>query len=293
MDDTANFMQNLPAIAKKLDRTLGETRYPTMLRPNPKKIHDMVYAIRALLFPTYFASADERTLPCILEALTTHTWGLARQIHDALPHPCPEDQSACPAFARGLHEATVFMNQLPQIAVWLEEDVEAAYDGDPAASGHDEIILAYPGFFAVLIYRFAHQLCQQKIPLIPRIMTELAHTVTGIDIHPGAEIGRRFFIDHGTGVVIGGTAIIGQNVKIYQGVTLGAFSFPKDDHGNLVRDTKRHPTVGDNVTIYSGATILGGHTTIGHDSVIGGNVWLTQSVPAWSKVTSKPSIEVK
>jgi serine O-acetyltransferase len=166
----------------------------------------------------------------------------------------------------------------------LATDVRAAYDGDPAARCFDEIIFSYPGLYAIMTYRLAHELHELDVPLIPRIMTEHAHSRTGIDIHPGTRVGPAFFIDHGTGVVVGGTAVIGANVKLYQGVTLGAFSFDKDADGQLVRHTKRHPTIEDDVVIYAGATILGGDTIIGRGSVIGGNVWLTHSVPPGTRV---------
>ncbi|MCX6089015.1 MAG: serine acetyltransferase [Candidatus Atribacteria bacterium] len=177
-----------------------------------------------------------------------------------------------------------FFKELPAIREMLEEDVQAAFDGDPAAKSTDETIFSYPCIVAVSIYRMAHELFIQGVPLIPRMMTEYAHSVTGIDIHPGAQIGKSFFIDHGTGVVIGETCVIGDNVKIYQGVTLGALSFPKDERGKIIRGTKRHPTIEKMVTIYAGATILGGETIIGEGSVVGGNVWLTHSLPALTKV---------
>ncbi len=187
--------------------------------------------------------------------------------------------------AEGQQAAVEFLGTLPEIRRILLTDVQAAYDGDPAASGRDEIIFCYPGMLAVTIHRIAHQLYRQKIPLIPRMMSEYSHSRTGIDIHPGATIGPSFFIDHGTGVVIGETCEIGTGVKIYQGVTLGALSFAKDGEGNLVRGTKRHPTLQNNVVIYANATILGGHTVIGENSVVGANVWLTKSVPANTTVT--------
>lgn len=192
-------------------------------------------------------------------------------------------------------ELTVeFMNKLPEIARMLNTDVEAAYYGDPAAISREEILLSYPGFEAVSIYRLAHALYEMDIPLLPRIMTEQAHGKTGIDIHPGATIGKYFFIDHGTGVVIGETCTIGEHVKIYQGVTLGAKSFELDEHGNPVKGIKRHPDIEDNVVIYAEATILGGTTRIGHDSVIGGNVWLMESVEPNSNVyASDPKPKVK
>jgi serine O-acetyltransferase len=183
------------------------------------------------------------------------------------------DQAAC-----------AFMDTLPEVSRLLNTDITAAYLGDPAAKGKTEIMLAYPSFEAVSIFRLAHSLHVLGVPLIPRMMTEYAHQKTGIDIHPGATVGESFFIDHGTGVVIGETCTIGKGVKLYQGVTLGAKSFEMDENGNPVKGIKRHPDIGDRVVIYAGATILGGNTHIGEDSVIGGNVWLTHSVPAGSKV---------
>ena len=182
-----------------------------------------------------------------------------------------------------------FVKTIPAVKKLVESDVEAAYEGDPAAMSRMEVVMAYPGLYAVTVHRLAHELYKLKVPVIPRIMSELAHSKTGIDIHPGATIGERFFIDHGTGVVIGETCVIGRNVKLYQGVTLGAKSFAKDpDTGALVKGIKRHPNVEDNVVIYAGATILGGDTTIGHDSEIGGSVWLISSVPPNSRVYNKP-----
>ena len=186
-----------------------------------------------------------------------------------------------------------FVKTLPAVKKLVESDVEAAYEGDPAAMSRMEVVMAYPGLYAVTVHRLAHELYKLKVPVIPRIMSELAHSKTGIDIHPGATIGERFFIDHGTGVVIGETCVIGRNVKLYQGVTLGAKSFAKDpDTGALVKGIKRHPNVEDNVVIYAGATILGGDTTIGHDSEIGGSVWLISSVPPNSRVYNHPPAPV-
>lgn len=176
---------------------------------------------------------------------------------------------------------------LPELRDILLADVEAAYNGDPAARCYDEIILSYPGLKAIAIQRLAHVLFCAGVPLIPRMMTEYAHSETGIDIHPGATLGRGVFIDHGTGVVIGETAVLGNNVRIYQGVTLGAVSFPKNACGVLIKGLRRHPTIGSNVTIYSGASVLG-DVTIGDDSVIGGNVWLTESLPQGTKITALP-----
>jgi serine O-acetyltransferase len=179
-----------------------------------------------------------------------------------------------------------FLGDLPSVRAVLQTDVTAAYEGDPAAISNEEIILAYPGVEAIAVQRMAHRLYQRHVALIPRIMTEWAHNKTGIDIHPGAEIGPHFFIDHGTGVVIGETTVIGKHVKIYQGVTLGAKSFPKDEKGRVVKGNKRHPNIEDEVTIYAGATILG-NVTIGKGSIIGGNVWLLDSVPPHTMVYSE------
>ena len=186
-------------------------------------------------------------------------------------------------------QITEFFSHIDEIQALIESDTIAAYEGDPAAKSREEIMLSYPAFEAIGIYRVAHVLYQMEIPLLPRMLTEYAHSQTGIDIHPGATIGSHFFIDHGTGVVIGETTIIGNNVKIYQGVTLGAKSFEFNKEGILIRGKKRHPNIGNNVIIYSGATILGGDTTIGDGCIIGGNVWLTHSVePNKTVITARP-----
>lgn len=196
--------------------------------------------------------------------------------------------------ARGQQSAIQFLDSIPAMRLLLATDVAAAFEGDPAASGLDEIIFCYPGLEAVTVHRIAHQLFRQEIPLIPRIMSEWSHGQTGIDIHPGATIGPSFFIDHGTGVVIGETCQIGTGVKIYQGVTLGALSFPKDSEGNIVRGAKRHPTIEDGVVIYANATILGGETVLGENSVIGASVWMTKSVPPNTVVTIEtPSLRLR
>ena len=201
----------------------------------------------------------------------------------------------CASAAKAIAEQ--FMAELPKIRAVLQEDIAAAYEGDPAAMSKMEIVMAYPGLHAISVHRLAHALYRLKVPILPRVMSELAHSRTGIDIHPGATIGEHFFIDHGTGVVVGETTVIGRNVKLYQGVTLGALSFPKDEEtGMLMKGHKRHPNVEDNVVIYAGATILGGDTTIGHDSEIGGNVWLMDSIPPYSRVynqTPFPRIKTK
>ena len=185
-----------------------------------------------------------------------------------------------------------FVAELPEVKRLVETDVQAAYDGDPAATSRMEVVMAYPGLYAVTVHRLAHVLYKLGVPIVPRVMSELAHSKTGIDIHPGATIGERFFIDHGTGVVIGETTVIGRNVRLYQGVTLGGLSFDKDASGALVKGLKRHPNIEDNVVIYANATILGGETTVGHDSEIGGNVWLKDSVPPYSRVYNQPPAPV-
>ncbi len=198
----------------------------------------------------------------------------------------------CQERAREL--ASTFIERIPEVRERLALDVQAAYDGDPAAQHTAEIILAYPSLIAVTIYRYAHELHKMGVVLMPRIMTEHAHYLTGIDIHPGARIGRSFFIDHGTGVVIGETTDIGDSVKIYQGVTLGALSFPKDERGRVIRGAKRHPTVGHNVTIYANATVLGGNTVIGDGAVVGGSVFVTQSVEPGHQVSiTAPVLRVR
>jgi len=211
---------------------------------------------------------------------------------ESMKGPCG-DCADCAARAKETTEK--FLAALPRIRTLLQGDITAAYEGDPAATSEMEVVMAYPGFQAIAVHRLAHELYLSKVPILPRIMSEIAHTRTGIDIHPGATIGERFFIDHGTGVVIGETTVIGRNVKLYQGVTLGALSFPKDEKtGMLLKGHKRHPNVEDNVVIYAGATILGGETVIGHDSEIGGNVWLMSSIPPHSRVyNATPAPNVK
>ena len=211
---------------------------------------------------------------------------LAEQAENAFRYQCEfEKCKDCGDCRKKAEEAVMtLVESLPNIRDLLQRDIQAAYDGDPAACSLMEIVMSYPGLQAIAIHRIAHVLYQKGVPLISRVMSEQAHSSTGIDIHPGARIGGGFFIDHGTGVVIGETCVIGENVKLYQGVTLGALSFPKDEHGNPIKGIKRHPEVRDNATIYAGATILGGETVVGEGAVIGGNVWLTHSVPPGAKV---------
>lgn len=256
--------------------------------PSQEAVTEILESFFAVLFPGYFGQYDLTwsSLGYHIGRRVDELYGKLRaEFWKAIRHECKRLGRACQHCEKKSEaEAYALIEKVPALRELLCEDVEAAFGGDPAAKSFDEIIAGYPCIIAISTYRVAHEIHVQGIPLIPRMMTEVAHSRTGIDIHPGAAIGRRFFIDHGTGVVIGETTEIGDDVKIYQGVTLGALSFPKDACGQLVRDTKRHPTIEDGVTIYSGATILGGDTVIGRKSIVGGNVWLTHSVEAGTKV---------
>ena len=210
---------------------------------------------------------------------------LTRQIARALRHECREIATDRDFEAEAQRHALALLEAIPDLRLKLAEDAQAAFDGDPAAKGLDEILFCYPGMSAITVHRIAHPLYQMGVPLLPRMMTEYAHAKTGIDIHPGADLGGRFFIDHGTGVVIGETTKIGDNVKIYQGVTLGALSFPRDENGLILRDRKRHPTIQDDVVIYANATILGGETVVGRGAIIGSSAWVTRSVDPGARVT--------
>ncbi len=271
-----------------IDRIVSEAENRPLLsaidaapRPQKKEIIEILRLLQEVVYPGFFGDAVlyRANLHDHLGDVLFHIHlRLAKEIEKALPLAGGRDANAVDLTTR-------FFEGLPGIADLLAEDVRAAFDGDPAATGFDEIVLAYPGVKAVFTYRLAHALYDLGVPLIPRIMTEFAHLETGVDIHPGARIGRSFFIDHGTGTVIGETTDIGDRVKLYQGVTLGALSFPKNERGELIRGRKRHPTVMDDVVIYAGATILGGETVIGKGCVIGGSVWLTSSVPPGTRVT--------
>lgn len=259
---------NIKNISAKLDAIAAESGYPTITTKIVDDAAMLMDKLKILFFPSVFAPSEP--VRAHREITLEETYALLHGICLAiLGKECNE---------KAEHITEEFMFALPEIAEELRNDIHAAYDGDPAASSENEIILAYPAFEAISAYRPAHILYKLGLPLLPRILTEAAHKKTGIDIHPGATIGHTFFIDHGTGVVIGETCVIGDNVKLYQGVTLGAKSFEKDENGNPVKGIKRHPNIGNNVVIYAGATILGGDTFIGDNCVIGGNVWLTHSV---------------
>ena len=252
-------------------------------------VHKVLNDLIAVLFPGCHGHEPvrEKQLKSFMtRKLKSATTKLNEQIERVFQYECKQQHCKdCDKCGEKADEAIVHMvSSLPKIQQILQHDIVAAYEGDPAAKSTMEVVLSYPGVYAIIVHRVAHLLYEKSVPLIPRIMSEYAHSTTGIDIHPGAEIGPGFFIDHGTGVVIGETSIIGQNVKLYQGVTLGALSFEKDANGRLVKGIKRHPEVEDNVVIYAGATILGGKTVIGKNSEVGGNVWLTHSIPAGSTV---------
>lgn len=244
------------------------------LLPDRMEVTRLIRDLQTILFPRFF---PHPRLDSMEDILSTAHRRLMEQTAVALPFGKP---MACDAGCVGER----LLESLPRVKGLLLKDVEAIYDGDPAAANREIIILCYPGFYATMIHRLAHELYLLKVPLLPRMMSEYAHEKTGIDIHAGASIGEYFCIDHGTGVVIGETALIGNHVKIYQGVTLGARSFELDNEGKPVKGTKRHPNIGDYVVIYAGATILGGDTYIGSNSTIGGNVWITKSVPENSTV---------
>jgi serine O-acetyltransferase len=264
--------------------------------PSHAEIVRVLMTIHELLFPGYIGAQGLTGASLKLRVESRMVWlyeVLTEQIHRAIGHGKTVGEHCIVPDKEAADCAECFLAQLPRLREILATDVEAAYEGDPAAACFDEIIFSYPSIYAVMVYRLAHVLYSMRVPLIPRIMTEHAHYRTGIDIHPGTEIGSHFFIDHGTGVVIGGTARIGNNVKLYQGVTLGAFSFDKDSKGELIRNTKRHPSIEDDVVVYAGATILGGETVIGRGSVIGGNVWLTHSVPPGTRVVQEsPNLRI-
>ena len=249
------------------------------LIPNRKEIVKVIKDLQSLLFPNYFKHSEgSENVLSQTELLLNIYNRLIEQIKGAYAF------NGTPMEETPEELCNAFIERLPEIKKLLIKDIEAIYEGDPAAKCHEEVLICYPGFYAISIFRLAHELYTLKVPLIPRVMTEYAHEKTGIDIHAGATVGEYFFIDHGTGIVIGETTTIGNHVKIYQGVTLGAKSFELDENGAPVKNIKRHPDIGNNVVIYANATILGGNTKIGDNCVIGGNTWLTHSVEAGSTI---------
>ncbi len=291
VETCARLKSELPAIAERIIDHCGDNRCFTHVDFDPicseKDVLRIIENLREVLFPGYFT--PEKIDPIDLKYSIGKTVSrlydmLSEQITRAIRHDCLRYDLPCTRCEdQGHRAALALLSTIPEQRRVLATDVQAIYEGDPAAKSHDEIIFSYPGLMAISVYRIAHRLYDLGVPLLPRMMTEYAHSVTGIDIHPGARIGERFVIDHGTGVVVGETTVIGDNVRIYQGVTLGALSLPRNA-GERLRGKKRHPTIEDDVIIYSGATILGGETVIGARSVIGGNVWLTESVPPDTRV---------
>jgi serine O-acetyltransferase len=293
MATDSKLKQSLPAITERIIETYEECGAIHHLGHSPlpsyREVVEVLADLREILYPGY-----GRRQNLHLGNVAYHVGDLVDSLHDRLTqqiarafrHNCRAKDLETDFEAKAQDIVVQFLDSLPELRRTLADDVQAAYDGDPAAKSLDEIVFCYPGVAAISIYRLAHVLVGLRVPLIPRMMTEYAHAKTGIDIHPGATIGHRFFIDHGTGVVIGETTEIGEGVKIYQGVTLGALSFPRDEStGEVVRGSKRHPTIEDGVVIYANATILGGQTVVGHHAVIGSSAWITRSVAPYTTVT--------
>ncbi|MBR1898492.1 MAG: serine acetyltransferase [Oscillospiraceae bacterium] len=265
-------------------RTVDEVK--TFDLPDNDVLEIVLRSLQRIIFPGYFRNKAFKVYTVrnnISMLLEDVIYKLTKQIAIVLRYDPQYEHASEEIVTERAEELTfAFLDQIPKIRDFIETDVQAAFDGDPAAYSKTEIIYSYPGLYAIMVNRIAHEFFLLGVPMIPRIMTELAHSKTGIDIHPGASIGRYFFIDHGTGIVIGETTEIGEHVRVYQGVTLGALS---TRGGQSLRGKKRHPTIEDNVTIYSGASILGGETVVGHDAVIGGNAFITKSVPAGARVS--------
>ncbi|HTU92604.1 MAG TPA: serine acetyltransferase [Gemmataceae bacterium] len=297
--------ETLPDIVESVVATYTECSRTSHLghKPLPSReaVGEILCDLLDILYPGYWRKQNLH-----IGNVEYHVGDLIDGLHDklmvqiarALRHEqdCapPDAQFDLDFEALAQQKAVELLKRLPDVRMELEQDVQAAFEGDPAAKSYHEVIFCYPGLEAVSVYRVAHELLLLAVPLIPRMMTEFAHSRTGIDIHPGARIMPGFFIDHGTGVVIGETCDIGRNVKLYQGVTLGALSFPRDSAGNIIRGMKRHPTLEDEVVVYANATILGGDTVIGHHAVIGSNVWITQSVAPSTVVSlEKPSLRMR
>jgi serine O-acetyltransferase len=281
-------------IARTYEGDIGINFIDVSNLPVRDKILEVLGLLVEILFPGYTGkrTVTKSNVNFIVIDILYHVYTeLSEQIERAYKYQCRMqncDTGDCRTMAE---DATLhLLTQLPKIRDLLKGDVGAAFDGDPAAKSYEEIVISYPCLTAIATYRIAHELYLREVPLIPRIMSECAHSKTGIDIHPGATIGKNFFIDHGTGVVIGETTVIGNNVKIYQGTTLGAMSFPKDERGRIIKGQKRHPTIEDDVTIYAEATILG-NITVGKGATIGGNVWVKQPVPAgYTVITANPDL---
>lgn len=293
--------ETLPEITEAVVATITECGRTSHLGHRPLPSREVIVEILCdfldILYPGYWRRQNlhlgnvEYHIGDLIDGLHDK---LTQQIARALRHEYCREQPHVDFEAVAQQKTVELLKRLPDLRQQLELDVQAAFEGDPAAKGYHEIIFCYPGLEAVTVYRIAHELLLLGVPLIPRMMTEHAHSRTGIDIHPGARIGHSFFIDHGTGVVIGETCDIGNQVKLYQGVTLGALSFPRDAAGNIIRGMKRHPTLEDEVVVYANATILGGDTVLGHHAVIGSSVWLMHGVPPYTVVSlEKPSLRIR
>lgn len=294
----------IPQIERISESLCAPAPYQTMTYESPgdspmpslEALTEMMSRLRAALFPGYFGNThiSSNSLRYHMSANLDSIFRLlTEQIRRGICFTCADTQQHCPQCGRDAEEkALCFLEELPHIRDLLASDVKAAYAGDPAAKSPGETIFCYPSITAMTNHRIAHALYGLNVPLIPRIISEMAHSRTGIDIHPGARIGEQFFIDHGTGVVIGETCIIGKGCRLYQGVTLGALSFTKDEDGILVKGQPRHPILEDDVTVYAGATVLG-RVTIGAGTIIGGNVWLTQSTPPGSRIVQQRSTKAK
>lgn len=284
-------------IARTYEGDIGINFIDASNLPVRSKIVEVLNLLMEILFPGYTGkrTVTKSNVNFIVIDILYHVYTeLSEQIEKALKYQCRMQNCDTGDCRTAAEEATLhLLTQLPKVRDLLKGDVGAAFDGDPAAKSYEEIVISYPCITAIATYRIAHELYLKEVPLIPRLMSECAHSKTGIDIHPGAQIGKNFFIDHGTGVVIGETTIIGNNVKIYQGTTLGAMSFPKDERGRIIKGQKRHPTIEDDVTIYAEATILG-NITVGKGATIGGNVWVKQPVPAgYTVITANPDLVCK
>lgn len=287
----AGYRKKLPQVTKKIIDSCNERKCNSHVDfepiPSKESVVNIINKLMEIIFPGYFnpEKIDPVNLSYYIgQGVTELFMMLSEQVISSIRHDCIRYNLTCRECIDSGYDITLkVLDNIPAIRDTLEEDVKAAYEGDPASRSYDEIIFSYPGIYAITVYRVANLLYKNEVPLLPRIMTEYAHGQTGIDIHPGAEIAERFVIDHGTGVVIGETTTIGKDVRIYQGVTLGALSLPRGA-GDKYRGRKRHPDIEDEVIIYSGATILGGSITIGARSIIGGNVWLTESVPPDTQV---------
>ena len=276
-------------LAQKMEaQQLPEFMQLPSINPRPSRVavHAIAKKLQTLLFPGYFESPGECQAGYQERLEHGLAWVADEMLEQVQRGLCFRRSESYSCRVEAEEKVARFLSRLPEIRKMLAADAQAAFRGDPAAGSPEEAIFCYPGMAAVVYHRLAHELYRLEVPLIPRIIAEQAHSLTGVDIHPGASIGEGFFVDHGTGVVIGETCVIGKNVTLYQGVTLGARSFPLDADGNPIKGAPRHPILEDEVVIYSGATILG-RITVGHGSMVGGNVWLTESVPPGSKITQR------